>query len=86
MPDREWIYSSPSWNKKGVTLTDKRIEWWESGQSFAGGAWCEQSFEHYLANGPWIESVPADVIAELTEAVKAKVAATRSTPPTPSDG
>lgn len=74
MPSREWVYKDPSWNRQGVTLTDERIEWWENGQSSAGGGWCEQTFEHYLKNGPWIDDVPDDVIRELTEAVKAKVA------------
>lgn len=75
MPNKEWVYEDPSWNKKGVTLTDERIEWWETGQSFAGGGWCEQSFEHYLERGPWIEGVPDDVISELTEGVIARMAA-----------
>ena len=75
MANREWIYESPSFNSKGVTLTEARIEWWETGSSFAGGGWSEQSFEHFLANGPGVEGVPADVVAQLTDAVRETMAA-----------
>lgn len=71
--DREWVYENPSWNTKGVTLTDTRLEWWETGHSFAGGGLSEQSLDDFLCNGPAVEGVPAEVLAELTSAVKAKL-------------
>ena len=75
MANREWTYDSSSFNSKGVTLTNIRIEWWEAGNSFVGGGWCEQSFEHILARGPWVEGVPAEVAAQLTDAVRETMAA-----------
>ena len=71
MPNREWVYSDASWNRIGVTLTEARIEWWESGQGAAGGGWCEQSFADFMVRGPSVENVPGEVLAELTEAVRA---------------
>ena len=74
MPLREWVYSDASWNRIGVTLTEVRIEWWESGQGAAGGGWCEQSLADFMAHGPCVDNVPGEVVAELTEAVRALLA------------
>lgn len=77
MESREWVYESPSRNTKGVTLTDAGLQWWERGHSFAGGASSHQSLDDFLQNGPAIAGLPAELIAELTDAVRERLEATQ---------
>ena len=69
---REW-----RWSREGVTIEgdDERslhLLWYEDlgPVAFASGGAVEQTFAHFLANGPWVERVPDDVVAEVTAAVR----------------
>ena len=66
--DWEWGYN------EGVRIENDHILWYEKigAVAFASGAACEQTFEHFLANGPWIDNVPPMIVAELTRAVRAQ--------------
>ncbi len=61
----EWGYN------RGVRIEGGHILWYESPTAFdrEGGA-CEQTFERFLANGPWYDDVPAEIVEKLTLAVR----------------
>jgi len=66
---RDWQYGFASWNKIGVTLETDRLVWWESGEGSIGGGACYQSFESFLKHGPEYRDTPAEVVAEVRQAV-----------------
>jgi len=67
----EWGYN------QFVQVEADHITWGEKEGAvrFASGAACDQTFEHFLANGPWVDNVPPEVLEVVTTAVKAKLAA-----------
>ena len=69
-PDRQTNWS---WAHEGVDIRDGKLLWYEDLDEtpFASGGAVEQTFEHFLANGPWVEGVPANVVTEVTAAVRA---------------
>ena len=64
----EWGYN------RGVKIEGDHILWYESPTSFdREGGGCTQTFEHFLANGPWYDGVPPEIVEKLTAAVRAQV-------------
>lgn len=64
----EWGYNL------GVKIEDDHILWYTSPSAFdrEGGA-SEQTFEHFLANGPWYGDVPPEINEKLTVTVREQV-------------
>lgn len=60
----EWGYN------RGVRIEGDHILWYESPTSHTDGGACEQAFEHFLANGPWYDAVPPEIVEKLTHAVR----------------
>ncbi len=68
---KEW-----KWPGRGVDLNEDHLLWYDDmgSCSFAGGGASSQSFQEFLERGCPVEGVPEDVVAEITQAVKEKVA------------
>lgn len=70
MDSRDWIYQGSSANTKGVTLSEAGLQWWETGHSFVGGASTVQTVADFLAHGPPIDGVPAELVTEVSNAIR----------------
>ncbi|VTR93509.1 unnamed protein product [Gemmata massiliana] len=70
LKDRLW-----EWDDQGVQVHAAHLTWFEKegAARFASGAACDQSFDDFLARGPWVDGVPAEVVAEVTRVVQARV-------------
>ncbi|MFO0822522.1 MAG: hypothetical protein U0792_05280 [Gemmataceae bacterium] len=60
------------WGIEGVILCADRLTWYEKEGPirFASGGACDQSFPSFLKHGPAVSNTPADVLSEVTRAVK----------------
>lgn len=69
LKDRLW-----EWGDQGVQIHDAHLTWFEKegAARFASGAACDQTFADFLARGPWVDDVPAEVVTEVTRVVRAK--------------
>ena len=63
------------WGNQGVDVYEDRLTWFEKEGSvrFASGAACDQTFDDFVSNGPHVDGVPADVLAEVTRVVRRQV-------------
>jgi hypothetical protein len=61
-----------TWGNEGVDVYPDHLVWYEKEGPvrFASGAACEQKFDDFLARGPWVNGVPAEVVEAVTLAVK----------------
>lgn len=64
------------WGYRGVDLYEDRLTWFEreGPVRFASGGACDQTLEHFLEHGPWVDDVPAEILVEVGEAVRTVVA------------
>ena len=60
-----------TWSRYGVTLEADHLLWFEElgPVAFASGGACEQTLADFAKRGPWVDGVPADVIAELKASI-----------------
>ncbi|WP_020474855.1 hypothetical protein [Zavarzinella formosa] len=69
--DNRW-----EWGNVGVALYENYLTWYEQlgAVAFASGAASDQEFDDFLKNGPFLVDTPADVVAEVRQAVIAHLA------------
>jgi len=72
LPGRLW-----TWYDEGVEVHDAHLTWFqrEGADRYASGAACDQTFDDFLARGPWVDGVPPQVVEAVTVVVRAKLAA-----------
>lgn len=61
------MQGSWQWGNSGVDIDGDHLLWWDGlgSVSYASGAASEQSFADFMASGPGVEGVPADILTEI---------------------
>ncbi|MDB5341506.1 MAG: hypothetical protein JWN70_7125 [Planctomycetaceae bacterium] len=69
------------WGNEGAELHDDHLTWFEKEGAvrFASGAACDQSFEDFFQRGPHVDGVPADILAEVNQALRDHLAGRKAT-------
>lgn len=68
IPCRNWEWDHDVSGHEGVsTQKDGTLLWYSHRHHSQGGGAREQSFEHFLENGPWVHGVPQKVINDLCQ-------------------
>ncbi len=71
VPKKDWQWNKSSTGYDGVHTYEGCLTWYtECWPGWAGGGAYQQSFSDFVINGPWVKSVPKDVLDELLELLK----------------